>query len=165
MKAPWVNGTAVLLILLTLATPDSLRAREPVSRSWDALQQISPGQSIQVTQPAGRSVSGTFVRVAEQSLVIQNKQGEITLARAEVLRVRLPAKHGRRNTWIGAGVGAAAGAGAGFGIAEQVASESGGDFANLRPAIVAVTAGVGALIGALLGSTLGGRSVTIYQAP
>lgn len=132
--------------------------------AWQNLRQLTTGQEIEVTQTKGSPVRGTFISFADESISVRDKEKEIAIPRADVSRVRLrPAGRGKY-TWIGAAVGAGAGAGVGVGIGESLANQSGGDFRNLKPAIIGVSAGLGAVAGLLVGSALGGRHTTIYRA-
>lgn len=152
------------MVATALLGPTLVAAGESNPTSWQNLQQLATGQKIEVIKTKNGPVRGTFISFADQSITLREKQQEIAISRADVSRVRLlPAKR-RRYALIGAAVGAGAGAGAGAGIGASVANESGGDFKNLKPAIIAVTAGLGALIGAVVGSVAGGRHTTIYSA-
>jgi hypothetical protein len=131
--------------------------------SWQNLQRLAAGQEIEVTKTDGKPVRGAFIGFADQSISVRQKQQEIAIPRAEVSRVRLRTT-GSRYPWIGAAIGAGAGAGVGAGIGEGVAKQSGGDFSNLKPAIIGVSAGLGALAGAVIGSLIEGRHTTIYVA-
>ena len=153
-----------VMVAIALLGPTLVAAGESNPTSWQNLQQLATGQKIEVIKTKNGPVRGTFISFADQSITLREKQQEIAIPRADVSRVRLlPAKRGRYR-WIGAAVGAGAGAGAGAGIGEGVANESGGDFRNLKPAIIGVTAGLGALVGAIVGYALGGRRTTIYSA-
>ena len=132
--------------------------------SWQNLRQLTAGQEIEVDKTKGSPVRGTFIAFTDESISLRENQQETAVPRAEVLRVRLrPAGRGKY-TWIGLAVGAGAGAGAGAGIAEGLSNRSGGDFKNLKPAIIGLSAGLGALVGLVVGSSLGGRHTTIYRA-
>ena len=132
--------------------------------AWQNLRQLTAGQEIEVMKTKGGPVRGTFIGFADESISVREKQQETAVPRAEVSRVRLrPATRGRY-TLIGAAVGAGAGAGLGAGIGESLSNQSGGDFRNLKPAIIGVLAGLGALVGLVVGSALGSRHTTIYRA-
>jgi hypothetical protein len=49
-------------------------------------------------------------------------------------------------------------------MGEGLANESGGDFRNLKPAIIGAVCAIGALVGTLVGLWLGGRGATVYRA-
>ena len=163
MKVFWVK-TVAGIVAITLLGPPLMMAGDSSMTSWQNLRQLAAGQEIEVTKTKERPVRGTFIRFADQSISLREKQQEIEIPRADVSRVRSRSAKRGRYTWIGAAVGAGAGAGAGAGIGESVANQSGGDFRNLKPAIIGVSAGIGALIGAVIGSAMGGRHTTIYSA-
>jgi hypothetical protein len=152
------------LIAITIVNPAFAMAGDGNLTSWQNLQQLDAGQEIAVTKTDGGAVRGTFVGFADQSISLKWKQQDITITRTDISLVRLRSARGRRYTWIGAALGAGAGAGVGAGIGEHVAYESGGDFRNLKPAIIGVCAGIGALAGAAVGSAIGSRHTTIYTA-
>jgi hypothetical protein len=170
MAARKALASGLMFVLAACLATDSGFARPAANgrhgdtnlTDWQNCRQLVAGQEIEVTTSNGRSVQGAFIGFGDQSISLHRKQNDITIPRTEVSRVQLhPAKRGRY-TWIGAALGAGAGAGVGAGIGEQVANESGGDFRNLKPAIIGVSAGIGALVGALIGSVIGSRRTTIY---
>ena len=152
------------LLALTLVRPALMTAGDSNLTSWQNLAQLTPGQDIEVTMTNGKSVQGSFLSFGDPSIGLRAKQKDITISRSDVSRVQMHPARRRRNTWIGAGLGAGAGAGVGAGIGEGVANESGGDFRNLKPAIIGISAAIGAGVGALMGSLIGGRHTTIYIA-
>jgi hypothetical protein len=81
-----------------------------------------------------------------------------------VARVSLRSSKRLNYTLVGLGVGAGVGAGIGAGAGESLNNTSGGDFANLKPAIIGAGCAIGALVGTLVGSGLGGRGATVYRA-
>lgn len=151
--------SVALLVIAALTIP----ARASVDlTSWDNLRQLAAGQQIEVARKQVETVKGEFVRMTDEAVTLRTGGGEITVPRSEIMDVRR-GKVGRKATWIGAGVGAGAGALIGVGAGEALANESGGDFANLKPAIASVCAGVGALVGALIGSAIGNRHAIVYR--
>ncbi len=149
---------------MTLLAPAPMLASDSSVTAWQNLGQLTPGQEIEVTTTKGRPVRGTFTGFGDESISLREKQRETAIPRAEVSRVRLrPARRGRY-TLIGAAVGAGAGAGVGAGLGEGLSNSSGGDFRNLKPAIIGLSAAFGALVGLAVGSALGSRHTTIYRA-
>lgn len=157
-----MKSTIAGLVAITFAT-STLMARDGDLTSWQNLEQLAVGQAIEVTKANGESLRGTFVSFVDQSITLRGKQQEIAIPQSDVSRVRLRSPGGRRWTWIGVAVGASAGLGVGAWIGESVAEQSGGDFRNLKPAIIGVSGGIGALVGAAVGSSIGGRDTTIYS--
>ena len=149
-------------IAITLLQTAMLMAGDDNLNNWQNLQKLTAGQSVEVAKAGGVPIKGDFVSFADQSITVRRKQN-ITLARAEVARVKVRPPGGRKWIWIGSLVGGGAGAGIGAGIGEHLATESGGDYRGLKPAITGVSAGIGALTGAVIGSFVAGRHTTIYQ--
>jgi hypothetical protein len=150
-------------LAMSLLAPAPMLARDGSLAAWQNLRQLAAGQEIEVATK-GRTVKGTFVAFADESISLRQKQQETAIPRADVSQVRLrPARRGRY-TLIGAAVGAGAGAGVGAGLAEGLSNESGWDFRNLKPAVIGLSAVFGALVGLVVGSALGGRHTTIYRA-
>ena len=163
MRSSFTTKLVVRFLAITLVGPPSTVASANLT-SWQNLEQLRPGENIEVMQTNGGRVRGTYVGFADQSITLRGTQQDITIARADVSRVRLRPPKSRKYLWIGAAIGAGAGAGLGAGIGEGVASASGGDFRNLKPAIIGVCAGVGAAVGAAIGLAIGNRHTTIYTA-
>ena len=164
MRISFVSRIIAGLLAVTIVKPALMTAGGTSLTSWQNLEQLISGQEIEVTMSNGRSVQGSFISFGNPSISLRGKQKDITISRADVSRVRLHPARRRRYTWIGAALGAGAGAGVGAGIGEHVAYESGGDFRNLKPAIIGISAGIGAGVGALIGSMIGSRHATIYTA-
>jgi len=131
--------------------------------SWENLKRLAPGQSIQVIQQKGESLNGKLAGVSEDAITVTRKQQTIAVPRSAVAQVRVSGKR-RRYTLIGAAIGAAAGAGLGAAGGESLNQSSGGDFANLKPAITVGCGAAGALIGAIVGSLAGNRDTIVYRA-
>ena len=157
-------GIVAGTVAITLLTPAPMLASDSNVSAWQNLRQLTAGQEIEVTKAKGSPVRGTFIAFADESISVREKQQEIAIPRADVSRVRLRPPGRGKYTWIGAAVGAGAGAGVGAGIGESLANQSGGDFRNLKPAIIGLSAGLGALVGLAVGSALGSRHTTIYRA-
>ncbi len=149
---------------VTLLQPALMLAAERPSTSWENLRQLAAGQEIEITKTDRRSLTGRFISFTDESIRVHGKRQDVTISRTDVSRVRLRPTGRRKYTWIGAGIGAGAGAGIGAAMGESLGNQSGGDFRNLKPAIIGVSAGIGALAGAAIGSVIGGRHTTIYVA-
>jgi hypothetical protein len=145
--------TAVLCVLLVG------HAMAADTSSWQNLGAIAAGQKIDVHTARDR-YTGEFVRFDAQALTMRDKKGERSLAQSEVYRVSIAKRS--RGVWIGVVAGAAGGLVVGALLGERLANESGGDFANLKPAITGAVGGVGALIGAAVGASVR-RGTVIYK--
>src|ERR1035441_4169300 len=155
-----MRNTVALLAAVLAAS--NLLGQTTDAASWRNLSRLVPGQSIAVTTKKGESLKGTFVNVSEASISLERKHQSVAVPQAEVARVSLRSSKPRNYMLIGLAVGIGAGAGIGAGMGESLANESGGDFRNLKPAVIAVVCVIGALVGTLVGSWLGGRGATVY---
>lgn len=98
-------ATTGLLLLLSIPA----FAGDENEHSWTALKQLSAGQKVVVVQKDLKSHEGTFVGVSAESLLIHENKVEVSLPRADILRVTARGKPKRlRNALIGALVGSAA---------------------------------------------------------
>lgn len=154
-RLPWF---ALGLLLLS---PPSSSAQQP-ARSFEQLQVIvAPGQTLTVTDAAGREVTGRLAELTSAALTLDVDGGVRTWGVEDVRRVRQ--RHGDsllNGTLIGAGVGAGL-------IGTAIAVECSRDdttcdgFAAL--AFVIYTA-AGAGFGALVDAAIRGRRV-VFDAP
>lgn len=152
--------TAILALLVSCS---ALAGPVGDPSSWENLKRLAPGQSIEVAQQTGERLTGKFSRVSEDSIAVARKAQIITVPRSAVSRVRVSGKR-LTYTLIGAAIGAAGGAGLGAAGGESLNQGSGGDFANLKPAVTAGCGVAGALVGAVVGSLLGNRGAIVYRA-
>ena len=157
-----MRNTMTLLAAVLVAS--NLLGQTTDAASWQNLSRLAPGQSIEVTTKKGESLKGTFANVSEGSISLVRKSQNVAVPRAEIARVSLRASKRLNYTLVGLGVGAGVGAGIGAGAGESLNNTSGGDFANLKPAIIGAGCAIGALVGTLVGSWLGGRGATVYRA-
>ena len=153
-----------MTLLAAVMAASNLLGQATDASSWRILSRLAPGQSIEVTTRKGESLKGTFANVSEGSISLERKRGNAAVPRAEVARVSLRTSKRMNYTLVGLAVGAGAGAGIGAGAGESLNNTSGGDFANLKPAIIGAGCAIGALVGTLVGSWLGGRGTTVYRA-
>jgi hypothetical protein len=150
-------------ILALLVCGSALAGPRGDPSSWENLKRLAPGQSIQVARQNGETLVGKLAGVSEDSITVARKSQTIAVPRSAVSWVRVSRKR-RTHTLIGAAIGAAAGVGLGAAGGESLNQSSGGDFANLKPAITAGCGVAGALIGAVVGSLVGNRGTIIYRA-
>ena len=155
---------STMTLLAAVLAASNLLGQTTDAASWQNLSRLAPGQSIEVTTKKGESLKGTFANVSEGSISLVRKSQNVAVPRAEIARVSLRTSKRRNYTLTGLAIGAGAGAGIGAGMGESLANESGGDFRNLKPAVIAVVCAIGAGVGALVGSWLGGRGATVYRA-
>ena len=155
----------IRIILLVLAgLGPALMAQNGSSDSWLNVRRLAQGSPIEVVDHKGASIKGTLAEVSDDSISVAGKKGTVAVPRSEVSRVRVRSSKGRTPTLVGMAIGAGAGLGVGAAAGARLANESGGDFANLKPAIIGVSGAVGALVGAVIGSVAGNRATTVYSA-
>ncbi len=112
--------------------------------SWDSLQKLNPGETIELTAGGEKPRNVTYRSASADSLVIATNSSEQSVPKADVQRVRL--KQPGRRTRLGVlstVIGAAAGAGIGLAVCPGCFGEGAG--AKYVGPGIAVGAGVGAL--------------------
>src|SRR4030081_1908210 len=132
--------TKLCFAILTLGT--ALNARDLTD--WQNLRDLTAGRKIEVVKKGGETLKGTFTTFSPDAITLQTDQREVAVPRADVSRVRRNS-HRTRSTLIGAGVGGGAGAAVGAALSARLTNESGGDFADLEPAVIGGCVAAGAL--------------------
>lgn len=141
------------------------------AQSWDNLNSLKPGDGIQIVDQKLHDYKGRFVSLTGDAITFEtasNKRAakgasaQVTLQRADVLRISATGSRRHRNTMLGLGLGAAAGAAilGGAMAANCCNSDYTAAYAIGLPA--AAGAGIGALVGVGLGRGLS-PSDTIYR--
>jgi hypothetical protein len=116
--------------------------------TWENLSTLQAGQRIQVVEMNSKKESGTFLRVSDTTISLEEHGGEQTIPRQDVRSVKLKEnKHRLRNTLIGAGVGAGAGAGISAAVWEPHGYAGGRGTGAAFGAVIGVVGG--AVVGAL----------------
>jgi hypothetical protein len=144
----------LLLLLLGMSSVSEAKSDPAV---WSNLSGLHAGQKIQITETNSKKHSGIFVAVTDTDIRLQESAGEITVAKHDVLTVKLSGNRRARNTLIGLGIGAGVGAGV-----TAAAWESNGFLGNKGTGAV-VGLAIGGLTGAIVGAVLPGHK-TIYNA-
>ena len=149
---------AVTVLLLPVITPGVLAAKERDEQSWKNLRQLQVGQKVQVVQMNLKSLKGIFLGVSEEAISFRVKQNEVTVPRADVLRVS-SLEHPRRlrNALIGTAVGL--GVGLGVSLGALVATGGSDDPGVIIGPAMAIGGGAGAGLGAAIPS-----HQTVYRA-
>ena len=156
------SGTAsrmrpLALFCVLLLLPGSASAQEIEQGSWDAIASLSPQQKVEVYRVNTKRIRGIFVSATPDEVTLSTRQGETTVARADIREFKVRSTSGRfRN----AGIGAAIGDGIVGGV---IAIAIRGDFDDsLALAIFTVFTSVAALTGFLIGAAFPGYN-TIYK--
>ena len=161
LTMPVMRWMAVNIGIFLLTQSTGLVAKEPVEQSWENLKQLKVEQEIQVVQMNVKSLQGTFVGFSEEAISLRVKQNEVTVHRADVLRVSsLYRGKRKRNILLGLAIGAGVGMLAGGGVASAANLFDEGQGSKPATTILAFTA-AGAAAGSAVGASSGYR--TIYR--
>src|ERR1019366_8806906 len=111
---------------------------------WEAIQRIPLDRKIEITTRDGTRTRAAFVSATGDAMVVREKSGERSIARAEIREVRVaePARR-LRNGLIWTAVGAAIGAAIGAAVCPYCPNEGHG-YEFIGPG-AAIGAGAGAL--------------------
>jgi len=149
--------------LLLLAPVLRTAAASAGKQNWDRLQQLRPGELIQVERRGAEPFEASFgAATADRLQVVRNRNEQLDLSRAEVLRVYRVRKGARA---AGPIVGAAVGFGVGFGIGYAAGAGKGKWWIGpSKPEVAGVTGLIGASVGTGIGFLVRGKSrELIYQ--
>ena len=153
-----------ILVLFLAGLGSTVVAQTTDLNSWASVRGLTPGRPIEVIDRQGAAIKGELSGASADSITVNAKGRTVAVPRSEVSIVRARSGRRRRYALIGAAIGAGAGLGLGVAGGESLSNGSGGDFANLKPAITVGSGAVGALIGAVIGSVVGNRATTVYHA-
>src|SRR4030095_14291217 len=104
-------GTLPNIALATLIFPLCVHARVPDKAQWSNLQSLHPQQKLIIFHTNGQKDTCRFREISEQSIALRSRHGDISIPRADVLKVTVGSGLVRlRNTAIGAGIGGGVGA-------------------------------------------------------
>ena len=145
--------------VLMLSITAGAQAQE---ESWDNLRSLRAGEKIQVVDQKLKSQTGTFVSVSDEAISLRVNQDEISVQRADVLRVSSSEGMGRgKHTLIGLAVGGVGGLAVGLALGSLFTEPNEG---LKDPAFLPAFIGLGAGIGAGIGAALPAGRPTIYRA-
>lgn len=148
--------SAIGALALAMSVASASWAAESAD-SWENLNRLREGETIEVVDMNLKSLKGTFMGFSEEAVSLRVKQDDVIIKRADVFRVSSRAGSRRaRNTLIGLAIGASMGA-----AIAGCSFESPCDWPPSKES--AIGAGVGAAAGALVGAALPGHP-TIYRA-
>ena len=109
-----MRGLVFLLCVLGLSCASPAQTNQA---SWETLNHLKPGQSIQVVDTSSKKHSGTLLNVSDSAISLRVASGEQSLQKQDVRSVKLlNHSHRGRNALIGAAIGGGAGAGVGAAI-------------------------------------------------
>jgi hypothetical protein len=133
---------ATLVVLLTMAA--SMAEAQQLASSFEQLQVlVKPGDTISVTDSAGRELTGKIASLSSSSLALLVEGAQRDLPERDIRTIRQ-----RRQDSLGNGAKWGLGIGAGLGLTAGLALASGDGNANaLIPIIALVYGGLGAGVG------------------
>ena len=144
----WRLPVAGLLLIATGLAQDNSQ--------WSSVQSLRQGDRIAVIQSNLKRVEGRFESATDARIILRADR-EITLEKAEVVRVYRPARHGRVfGAVLGAAIGLAAGGVTDATLGQYFRNETGGTAKGV------ITAAGGAA-GAGIGAAVAGWPRTVYQ--
>ena len=148
------------LPLLGIMLASSGFAQERGEHRWENVETLKPDQKIEVTTTQLRTIQGTYLNSSEAAIRLKTPEGEVTVMREEVFRVKSQEGKRKQNILVGVVIGALSGVvlGAVADFKDDVdGSDPGSNNGKLGGSVV------GAGIGAGIGSLFAGHRV-IYRA-
>lgn len=123
---------------------------------WNSLQSLRKGDRMGVIQTDRKRLEGRFESATEARITLRTDR-EITVEKAEVVRVYRPARHGRVfGVVLGGAIGVAAGGVTDATLGQYFRNETGGTAKGVITAI-------GGAAGAGIGAAVAGGYRTVYQ--
>ena len=135
-------------------------AQDRDEHRWENLESLRMGQRLEVTTTKLRTVQGTYLNSSEAAIRLKAPEGEITVTREEVFRVKSQEGKRKQNILVGVVVGALAGVALGA-VADYKDDVDGSDPGSNNGKLGGSAVGAG--IGAGIGSLFGGHRV-VYRA-
>ena len=135
-------------------------AQDRDEHRWENVESLKVGQKLEVTTTQLRTIQGTYLSSSEAAIRLQTPQGEVSLMREEVFRVKSQESRRKQNILVGVVIGTLAGVvlGAAVDYIDDVdGSDRGSNNGKLGGSVV------GAGVGAGIGSLFAGHRV-IYRA-
>ena len=148
-----------LLLMATMLVSFGFAQNRDENR-WENVESLRVGQKLEVTTTQLRSIRGTYLNSSEAALRLKTPQGEVSLMREEVFRVKSQEGKRKQNILVGVVVGALSGVVLGA-VADYKDDVDGSDPGSNNGKLVGGVVGAG--IGAGLGSLFAGHRV-IYRA-
>jgi len=140
-------------------------AQDRDEHRWENVESLNTGQKLEVTTTQLRTIRGTYLNSSEAAIRLKTPEGEVTVVREEVFRVKSQEGKRKQNILVGAVVGVLLGVilGAVADYKDDVdGSDPGSNNGKLGGSVVG--AGIGAGVGALFaGHPVIYRAKTIQQ--
>ena len=135
-------------------------AQERDEHRWENVESLRVGQKLEVTTTQLRTIQGTYLNSSEAAIRLRTPQGEVSLMREEVFRVKSQEGKRKQNILVGVVVGALAGVVLGAAV-DYIDDVDGSDRGSNNGKLGGSAFGAG--VGAGIGSLFAGHRV-IYRA-
>ena len=149
-----------LLPLLGMVLASFGVAQDRDQHRWENVESLRVGQRLEVTTTHLRTVQGTYLSSSEAAIRLKTPEGEVTVMREEVFRVKSQEGKRKQNILVGVVIGALSGVVLGA-VADYKDDVDGSDPGSNNGKLGGSVVGAG--IGAGIGSLFAGHRV-IYRA-
>jgi hypothetical protein len=149
-----------LLPLMGMVLASFAIAQDRDEHRWENVESLKVGQKLEVTSTQLRTIQGIYLNSSEVAIRLKTPDGEVTVMREEVFRVKSQEGKRKQNIFVGMVIGALSGVvlGAVADFKDDVdGSDPGSNNGKLGGSLV------GAGVGAGIGSLFAGHRV-IYRA-
>ena len=139
-----------LLLLMGIGLASFAIAQDRNEHRWENVECLRVGQKLEVTTTQLRTLQGTYLTSSEAAIRLKTPEGEVTVTREEVFRVKSQEEKRKQNILVGVVVGALSGVVLGA-VADYKDDVDGSDPGSNNGKLggSAVGAGIGAGIGSL----------------
>jgi hypothetical protein len=148
------------LLLMGMVLASVAIAQDRDENRWQNVEGLRVGQKVEVTTMQLRTVHGTYLNSSEAAIRLRTPEGEVTVMREEVFRVKSQEGKRKQNILVGAVVGALSGVVLGA-VADYKDDVDGSDPGSNNGKLGGSVVGAG--LGAGIGSLFAGHRV-IYRA-
>ena len=135
-------------------------AQDRDENRWENVESLNTGQKLEVTTTQLRTIRGTYLNSSEAAIRLKTPEGEVTVVREEVFRVKSQEGKRKQNILVGVVVGALSGVVLGA-VADYKDDVDGSDPGSNNGKLGGGMVGAG--VGAGVGSLFAGHRV-IYRA-
>ena len=135
-------------------------AQDRDEHRWENIESLRVGQKLEVTTTQLRTIRGTYLNSSEAAVRLKTPEGEVTVTREEVFRVKSQEGKRKQNILVGVVVGVLVGVALGA-LADYKDDVDGSDSGSNNGKLGGTVVGAG--VGAGIGSLFAGHRV-IYRA-
>ena len=103
------TGLFSSLLLMGMVLASFAIAQDRDEHRWENLESLKVGQKLEVTTTQLRAIQGTYLNSSEAAIRLKTPEGEFSVMREEVFRVKSQEGKRKQNTLVGVVVGALSG--------------------------------------------------------